>query len=238
MTGRGHGTSPDGSWNDASRVYKDDPRLETYVKLRREHPDVELDVAVIGGFESLFYMREEFARYGLDPELLVGILDAVPEAVSELALSVMEALVEARRREAAGETHLASRGETIPLKLVDWIICCTLDALSWNDDLRLSRDMIVLIRERLGGSNPLYEQVGHVRLMKSKASQIAGQLKAQGIAPTYTLVGGHLGVAASTVMRWFGPGEFERDAEVWSRLFDENGAPLPLTPRDAIAPDS
>jgi predicted site-specific integrase-resolvase len=38
-----------------------------------------------------------------------------------------------------------------------------------------------------------------------------------------------LGVAPSTVKRWFAEGEFEHETERWSRMFDENGALIPLT---------
>jgi hypothetical protein len=236
-----YGCEDEGGFNAVSKAYKADPSLETYVRLRRSNPTAELEVAVIGGFESMFYMRREFERYGLDPELLGGLLDADPNAIGEIALSVMEAVIEAGNRERAGETHIVSRGEVIPPKLVDWIICCTLDALSWNDRLTIPRDLIVLIRERLGGSNPLYEQIGHIREMKSNAGMVAGQLKAQGVTPTFKLVGQILGVAASTVMRWFEPGEFEREAEKWERLCDETGVLHPLkvkAPLADIAPDS
>lgn len=225
--------------NEATKTYKADPTLETYVRLRRSDPAAEIEVGTIGSFESMFYMREEFERYGLNAELLGGLLDANTEAIEEAALCVMEKMIAARQRERAGETQLVSRGETIPMKLVDWIICCALDGLSWNDHLYLPRDLIVLIRERLGGSNPLYEQIGIVREMKSNAGLIAGQLKAQGRTPTFKLVGSILGVAASTVMRWFEPGEFEREANKWSQLCDETGALRPLfAPTPDVAPDS
>jgi hypothetical protein len=239
MDRREFGSDEGGGFNEASKTYKADPTLETYVRLRRTDPSAEIEVAVIGGFESMFYMREEFERHGLNPELLGGLLDADPVAIGETALCVMEAIIASRQRERAGETQLVSRGEAIPPKLVDWIICCALDGLSWNDELHLPRDLIVLIRERLGGSSPLYEQIGQVRLMKSNAGQIAGQLKARGISPTFKLVGSLMGVAASTVMRWFEPGEFEQEAGNWSQLFDETGALRPLTTlKPGVAPDS
>lgn len=155
--------------------------------------------------------------------MAAGLLDANVEAIGETALRVMEAMIAARQRERAGETQLASRGQAIPMKLVDWIVCCALDGLSWNDDLPIPRDLIVLIRERLGGANPRYERIGHVREMKLSAGLIAGQFKAQCHTPTFKLVDEIMGVAASTVMRWFEPGEFEKEAHKWSKLCDETG---------------
>jgi len=227
MAQREFGTEGRG-YNAASKAYKADPRVEKYIELRRSEPAAEIEVSVVGGFDSLFYMRDEFARFGLDPDLLGGILDANLDAIGEVALRIMEEIVAARRLQSSGETHLISRGRVIPDKLIDWTICCALDALSWNDDLTIPRDLIVLIRERLGGSDPHYEQVGRVREQKQAAAMIGGQLKARGIHPTFKLLGESMGVSPSTVMRWFEAGEFEQATDLWSRHFDEAGALKPL----------
>ena len=93
--------------------------------------------------------------------------------------------------------------------------------MSWNDELTIPRDLIVLIRERLGGSNPQYEQEGQVRQNKMNAEMIAGQLMAQGVVPTFKILGRALRVAPSTVNRWFKPGELEEARDRWAKLFDE-----------------
>lgn len=234
------GSDPGGGFNPPTKAYKAKPTLETYVQLRRADPTAEIEVAVIGGFDSMFYMRDEFERHGLDPDLLGGILDANPDVIGETCLRLRELMIAARQREANGETHLASRREIVPDKLIDWIICCALDAMSWSDNLTLSRDLIVLVRERLGGATPQYELVGRTREAKGNAAMIAGQLKAQGVTPTLRILGELLRVAPSTVKRWFEPGELEREAERWAGLFDRDGRLLPLIPTRAedVAPDS
>ena len=45
----------------------------------------------------------------------------------------------------------------------------------------IPRDLIVLVRERLGGSNLHYEKEGEIREKKQNAGLIAGQLMARGI---------------------------------------------------------
>jgi len=222
------GSSEAGGFNEITKKYKADPSIENYVRLRRGNPEAEIEVSMVGGFESMFYMREELARYGIDPELLGGILDADQDRISEMALRLMEKIIEARdcRRR---ETHLIRRGLAIPEKLIDWIICCSLDALSWNDDLMTPRDLIVLVRERLGGSNLHYEKEGEIRQNKQNAGLIAGQLMARGVNPTFKIIGEALGVAPSTVKRWFGPGEFERERDVHAKWFDKDGNMLPLS---------
>ncbi|WP_439403206.1 hypothetical protein ACNJYA_15510 [Bradyrhizobium sp. DASA03068] len=228
---RNFGSSETGGFNEITKKYKADPSIENYVRLRRGDPEAEIEIGTVGGFESMFYMREVLARYGIDPKLLGGILDADQHAISEMALRLMEKLIEAQAIAADGETHLIRRGLAIPDKLIDWIICCSLDALSWNDDLMIPRDLIVLVRERLGGSNLQYEKEGQIRENKQNAGLIAGQLMAQGINPTFKIVGKALGVAPSTVKRWFGPGEFERERDVYAKWFDNDGNLRPLDQR-------
>jgi hypothetical protein len=225
------GSSEGGGFNEITKKYKADPSIENYVRLRRGNPEAEIEVSTVGGFESMFYMREELARYGIDPELLGGILDADQDAISEMALRLMEKIIEARAIAADGETHLIRRGLAIPEKLIDWIICCSLDALSWNDDLMIPRDLIVLVRDRLGGSNLHYEKEGEIRENKQNAGLIAGQLMARGINPTFKIIGKALGVAPSTVKRWFGPGEFEQERDVYAKWFDNDGNLRPLNQR-------
>ncbi|RYF38158.1 MAG: hypothetical protein EOO38_25215 [Cytophagaceae bacterium] len=225
---RNFGSSEAGGFNEITKKYKVDPSIENYVRLRRKNPKAEIEVSMVGGFDSMFYMRDEFSRYDIDPELLGGILDSDEDSISEVALRLLEKIVEARTIAAGGETHLIRRGLGIPDKLIDWIICCALDALSWTDELTIPRDLIVLVRERLGGSNLQYEREGQIRQSKQNAGLIAGQLMARGINPTFKIIGKTLGVAPSTVKRWFGPGEFEKARDSWASLCDKDGKLLPL----------
>jgi hypothetical protein len=212
-------------FNELSKTYKNSPSIENYVKLRRENPDAEIEVSVIGGMEQLFYMEGELRRYGIDPLLAASTMDADPVAISEISLQLMEKLIHGRKLAKSGSTHLVRRGLAVPDKLIDWLITCSLDALSWNNYLHIPRDLIVLIRERLGGSNPEYARASHAHEQKINAACIGGQLKAQGVTPTFKILGNILGVAPSTVKRWFEPGEFEREIERWSYLVDKTGRP-------------
>ncbi len=208
---------------ELSKAFKKTPTLENYVKLRRAHPAVGFEVAVVGGMEDLFYMQHILPSYGIDPALLAGTMDADPDSISKISLLLMEKIIEAKNLTKTGQTHLGRRNLAVPDKLIDWLITCALDALSWNDELSIPRDLIVLIRERLGGANPEYKQASRVHENKMNAALIAGQLKAQGITPTFKILASFFGVAPSTVKRWFDVGEFERETDYWSRMFDEHG---------------
>jgi hypothetical protein len=222
------GDDKDGGFNAATKAYKKDPSLENYVKLRRKDPTAEIEVAVTGGIDQAFYIQPIVERFGIDIKLVLGVMDADAQDISQLSLLLMEKMIAARRLSRKGQTQLIRRGAAVPDKLIDWLISISLDALSWNDHLHIPRDLIVLIRERIGGANFEYERASRAHQKKKNAALIAGQLKAQGIRPTFKIVGEALDVAPSTVKRWFKVGEFEREADVWANLCDRNGKLLPL----------
>jgi hypothetical protein len=70
------GSQVGGGSNASTEAYKAEPTIENYVNLRRADPEAVIEVGVIGGFEAMFYMLDEFERHGLDSELLGGVLDA------------------------------------------------------------------------------------------------------------------------------------------------------------------
>jgi len=218
-----YGSNESGGYNAFSTAYKMKPSLEHYLHLRRENPDAEIEVAVTGGAEELGYMESELRKYGFDPDLVVSIMDADPDAISELSLQLMEKIIEGDSLSKSGETHLVRRGLAVPDKLINWLIGCMLDGLSWNDDLYISRDLIVLIRDRLGGFNSEYEQATRAHEMRSNAITIGGQLLARGITPSFRMIADIFGVAPSTVKRWFPNGEFLGEVERRSSWFDEEG---------------
>jgi hypothetical protein len=224
----GYGRDKDGGYNALSKAYKNSPLIELYVKLRRENPDAEIEVSIIGGMEQLFFLEPELRKHGFDPLVVASVMDADPQAISELSLQLMEKMLEAKNLGRSGKTHLSRRGLVVPDKLVNWLISCMLDALSWNNDLCIPRDLIVLIRERLGGSNPEYEQASHAHEMRWAAITIGGQLQARGKKPSFRMLARILNVAPSTVKRWFPKGDFAEEIERVSGWFDEDGKPRPI----------
>lgn len=223
-----YASNPAGGFNDVTKAFKDDPTLEHYHRLRRADPNAEIEVAVLNGLDAVFAMEEEFKRYGIDAALVASCLDADPAAISELSLRLIENRIEAQKLEEEGETQLVSRGLVIPEKMVDWLICLMLEAMSWNDDLTMHRDLIVLLRDRLGGTNPHYKQSVDAHERRQNAKWLAASLKAQGVKVTIRMVAGALGVAPSTVLRWFPHSSFEDEVERLSRVFDKDGKLIPL----------
>lgn len=223
-----YGSDEAGGYSALSKTYKKNPSIELYVKLRRQNPDAEIEVSIIGGMEQLFFLGPELKKYGFDPSIVVSVMDANQKAMSELSLQLMEKMLEAKKLARSGKTHLSRRGLAVPDKLINWLTACMLDALSWNDDLYIPRDLIVLIRERLGGSNPEYEKASHANEMRWAAITIGAQLQASGIKPSFRTLARILNVAPSTVKRWFPNNDFAHEVERLLGWFDKDGKPQPI----------
>ena len=222
-----YASDPEGGFNALTKAFKADPSLEHYLRLRRENPDAEIEVAVLNGLGACFVMEEEFKSYGIDPLLVVSCLDADPAAMSELSLLLIENQIAAKRLADGGETHLVRRGLVIPDKMVDWLICLMLEAMSWTDEMAMNRDLIVLLRDRMGGTNPHYKQTVDAREKRQSALWLAASVHARGRKPTVRMVASALGIAPSTIVRWFPDDSFVPEYERLSVVFDEHGLPRP-----------
>lgn len=214
----------DGGFNAVSKAFKSNPTLENYLALRRAHPDEEIEVAVFGGIDPLFAMEEELKKHSISAHpLMTGVMDADPEAVSELCLLLMEKIVAGRQLASAGETQLVRRGLAMPESLIDWLINVMLDAQSYYGILELNRDLIVLIRERLGGATQHYQQVAEIHHKQRTAIWVGAQLKAKGIEPTLKVLADALRVAPSTISRWFPDEDLTEQINLFAAGFDAEG---------------
>ena len=152
------------------------------------------------------------------------MLDADEDAISELSLLIMERIIEREAAEKAGGTHLVSRGKAISDTLVNYLTNMMLDALEWNDDMTLHRDLIVLIRYQTGGGRSEWEKEEALRKLRQEAVITAIKIACEGREPSYRAIAKALGVNASTVMRWFPTERFIHEAKKLHRIV-KDGAP-------------
>lgn len=212
------------SFDSATKAYKAEPTLQNYLKLRRANPSADIEVAVLGGFDSVVAMQAEFEAHGFSVEEMMGILDADQHTISDVCLRLIEELIHHEQLSQSGETQLVRRKQAIPYKLVDWVIAIALESLSWTGSLKMNRDLIVLINARLVGSEPHYQQLVSAHEARNRATWCGAQLLATGKQNSLRKVAAAIGVSPSTVSRWFGPGEFDLECERLSVMFNDDGS--------------
>jgi hypothetical protein len=156
-------------------AYRREPTIENYVRVRRECPDVEVQVARFGGLDMLFALEQRFREHGIDPNLIAGTLDADEPSIDALSLRLMECLIARSKLPKDGPGHIAKRREAISDTLVNYLIAGMLEALDDNDAIvRIPRSLIVLIRQQLCGSNPDLHNEYVLREARQKAAIVAG----------------------------------------------------------------
>lgn len=207
--------SETGSFSDLSKAFKDNPSLEYYLELRRSNPGKLIEIATNWSLDWCFANEERVEALGIDIKDVVGSLDADEASASRLCLQLIELIVERRKREQAGETHLVGRGEAISDSLVNYLIAMMLDALDWNDQMIIPRDLIVLIKHQLGADTSVEDAKMTVNTNRQNARSIGAQLKARGEKVSLGRVAEIMNVERSTVLRWFKNQDFHEEVDWW-----------------------
>jgi hypothetical protein len=205
-------------FNEITKRYKSNPTIENYVGLRRGSPNQEIQVATTGGLDFLFSHDRLIREIGIEPRVFAQALDADEQAQSDIALFLLEKLIERKNIINRGGSQVVSRGNAIGDALVNYLIGCMLDALDWTDDLTISRDLIVLIKFQLGAVDSEYVASTKMRERRQNARFIAVQIRDGGKTPTYRGIAKIMGVQPSTVKRWFPAGDLIEEAEKLSGI--------------------
>ena len=185
-------------------TYLENPTIERYVQLRREYPDFLVDATIFCDVSLVFYLDEELKQFGIEPQLVATALDADQTAINELSLKLLEQLAARKTAERQGETHLASRGVVISDALLDLLIKLCFDALlRHGQDISNVQDLLVLARERLGGSGSNYKEEMTKNQKAFQTKMYISECMALGQEPTLRQIAEVFSVSASTVLRWF-----------------------------------
>jgi len=209
-----------GGFSELSKAFKDNPTLENYLELRRQNPGKLIEVSTNWSLDWVFANEGRLSAMGIEVQDVLGSLDADEASASRVSLRLIELLVERRAREASGETHLVVRGEAISDSFINYLIAMMLDALDWNDQMIIPRDLIVLIKHQLRADVSVEARDMEVRHNHDLAVSLGAQLMKQGKPVSLGIVAKIMKVERSTVMRWFKDGDFLKEVEEWHAFTD------------------
>lgn len=135
--------------------YRRSPTLENYLRVRRDFPEVEIQIGKFGGLDAVLTLEDDFRKQGIDPDLVAACLDSDEPSIDALCLRLIEKLVE--REHISGDTpgHIEKRRAAISDTLVKYLIVIILESFDWNEvEVRIPASLVVLIRHQLTGTNP------------------------------------------------------------------------------------
>jgi hypothetical protein len=138
--------------------------------------------------------------------------------MDELCLQLMERLIERKRLEAKGETHLQGRGEGISDALIGHLIVAMMEVLQ-QDSMEPRPSLVLLVRERLGGANTEIYKSHKKWIGRNRALFLGTQMKRRGEQPTIRRIAKVMRIQPSTVSRWFPKGDFLERVEDFGKSF-------------------
>jgi hypothetical protein len=153
--------------------------------------------------------------------LVNGALDGEERQMDELALRLMEALIEREKIEKRGGSHLQSRRIAISDSLVDFMIVAMMEATeAW--DSPIPRSLVVLARERLCGTAPDRHKE-FLRIQRRRDAIALAALKFPRGRVSVRKIASLMGVEPSTIIRWFPDGDFQEQVDQFRRSVDAFG---------------
>lgn len=202
--------------------FEAEPILENYLVLRRGFGGTGVELSYFLIPDPLSSVEDELRQHGIDPAIFSDALDGNDYQIDELCLQLMERLVERQTRERAGHTHIQTTGLAIPDSLIDYLVISMLEA-SEVHGLAPGPALVILIREKLGGPNPGRHKQNLIDKNRKHAIWIAAHHRLGGRTISVRQIAEKMGLEASTVSRWFKPGELKQEAERMCRWFKKPG---------------
>lgn len=192
--------------------YQQRPTLSEYIKLRRTAGFTVIDSNRFFDFDVMLRLDGELRKHKIDPRVVAKVLDGNDLMIDELCLQVMESIEARRMLELEGRKHVQARKEAIPDSLVDFLIVFAMEACEQHA-LAVPPSLVILLRERLGGSNPARYEDFVVSQKRHGAIQLAINDLETGGKVSIRRVAKLLGVQPSTVKRWFPNSSLENAAK-------------------------
>jgi hypothetical protein len=198
-------------------AYEHKPDLESYVRLRREVPEVEIDVGQFGGVEQFLELESELWRRDINATVALGALDADEFDINELSLRLMECLIARAKIPNHGPGHIEKRRGAISDTLVNYLIVMMLESMEWNKENRIviPSSLIVLIRHQLCGQAPDIRKAYISNEKREQAMFIVAQQSALNKKLSVRALAKLAGVKKSTAAIWLADPQFKARVASW-----------------------
>ena len=192
--------------------YGKDPTTATYLQIRREFPEAEVEVGIFSGIDAPFKLEEKLAGQGFDPMLLVGALAAYEPDIDAVCLRLLELLEAKRNLPKEGVGFIEARRKAISDATVNYLIVEMFEAIDrcggW---IRIPTSLVVLLREQLCGSSPdLHQQYLSQKRFRQAAFNAGLSFEQTGKPISVRKLAAANDVSPATAERWIAHKHFQR----------------------------
>jgi hypothetical protein len=130
--------------------YRRTSNAATYLEIRRNFPEIEIQVSRFGGIDFVFTFEDDLKRLQISPDAVAGALGCDEPSVDALCLRLLTLLVERDRLPKTGPGHIDRRRHAIGDSFVNYLISIMLEGYDWHEEIfRIPPSLIVLARRQL-----------------------------------------------------------------------------------------
>jgi hypothetical protein len=191
--------------------FRNESNIEDYVQIRRQFPEVDIQVGRFGGIEALFALEDGFRKQGVDPDLVAAALDGDEPSVDALSMRLLELLSARSALPKTGPRHIEMRRAAISDTTVNFLISTVLEAFDWHDEVaRLPGSFVVLVRHVLCGTTPdLYKEY-RSNEKRNSAAFLAAQRFRLDEKVSIRKLAERAEIPRSTAARWLADPDFQK----------------------------
>ena len=192
--------------------YEKDPTIATYLQIRREFPEAEVEVRIFSGIDAPFKLEEKLAGQGFDPMLIVGALAAYEPDIDAVCLRLLELLDAKRNLPKEGFGFIEERRKAIGDATVNYLIVEMFEAIDrCGGSIRIPASLVVLLREQLCRSAPdLHQQYLAQQRFREAAFNAGLSFQQTGKPTSVRKLAAANGVSRGTAERWLADKHFQR----------------------------
>jgi hypothetical protein len=198
--------------------YRRTQNATTYLKIRRDFPEIEIQVSRFGGIDFVFTFEDDLKRLQISPDAVAGALDCDEPWVDALCLRLLTLLVERDALPKTGPGHIDRRRNAISDSFANYLISIMLESYDWHEEIfRIPPSLIVLARRQLTGENPDLYELSNAREKRQGVAFMVAQKFDAGERLTVRKLANVAKIPRSTAARWLTEG-FQKKVEDFRRL--------------------
>lgn len=203
-------------------AYDSEPSIGNYLRVRREFPEVEIEVGRFGGIEALIQLQKEFERQGVNPHLVAAALDVDEAGVDALCLHLLELVAARDSLPKSGPGYIEKRRCAISDATLNYLIITILEAYErYGNACRVPASLVVLTRHLLCGSLPNLEMEARSREFRNGVAIMVGKQLKPGERLSINNLKKLTGLPRTTAARWLADPEFKSRLEETQKLAAE-----------------
>jgi hypothetical protein len=183
--------------------FRSDYSIIRYLEMRQKYPNRRIPIDRLADLESIPVLEQELKDFGIDHNLLLGVLDADPVAIDTVCMIALLGLDESDVLKQEGRTQIQSRGLAPKYSTLHVLVCIIFEVMQAKKIPMDYSSLLLLTQKLLLSGITDFEKARSRRDLRRFAIISAAGLLQEGKNPSMRKVAKSLGVNVSSISRLF-----------------------------------